>query len=171
MMEASLQPQFRQQLIPMTRDLYPRALQLTRHAEHARDLVQDTLLRALRFEASFTPGSNLGAWLRQILYSVFISGCRRKKRERALLEQVVDDIRDEQAHGNQLATSASMRELSPGLSRRLAELPEVFSRALMLVDVHEHSYQEAADTLGVPVGTVMSRLHRGRRMLRERIEP
>ncbi len=157
---------FRAQLQDVTPQLFPRALQLTRHPERARDLVQDTLLRALRFEATFTPGSNLRAWLAQVMYSVFVSQCRRRGRERALLTALGGDP----CFWTQASTGPVVEALSPGMQACLAELPEEFARVLLLVDVAEMPYRDAAEQLGVPVGTIMSRLHRARKSLRRRLE-
>lgn len=157
---------FRAQLESVAPLLFPRALQLTRHPERAHDLVQDTLLRALRFESTFTPGSNLRAWLAQVMYSVFISQCRRRGRERALMSSLSGDP----CFWTEPTTPPTMCDLSPGMQACLAELPEDFVRVLLLVDVAELPYKDAAECLGVPVGTVMSRLHRARRSLRAKLE-
>ncbi len=156
---------FRDELDSHAPQLVPRALQLTRNPERARDLVQDTLLRALRFESSFRPGSNLRAWLAQVMYSVFVSQCRRRQRER----RVMDGAAMDPVLWTQPEQAPLMSNLSPGMRRALEQLPDAYIDVLMLVDVHELPYRDAAEELGVPVGTVMSRLHRGRRMLRERL--
>ncbi len=157
---------FREELNCQAPQLVPRALQLTRNPERARDLVQDTLLRALRFESTFKQGSNLRAWLSQVMYSVFVSQCRRRSRERRVLDGVAVDP-SLWTHREQLA---EMSNLSPALQRILGGLPPAYVQVLLLVDVHELPYRDAAEEIGVPVGTVMSRLHRARRMLRERLE-
>jgi RNA polymerase sigma-70 factor (ECF subfamily) len=141
--------------------LRARALRLCRNPSDAEDLLQDTIERALRFEASFEPGTNLKAWLHQILFSVFVSRCRRLRRERRALDVLSSDpcawLRDE------------VPQPHPGLSRSLESaieaLPQQFAAVIRLVDIGERSYRDAADQLGVPVGTVMSRLFRGRRLL------
>ncbi len=158
---------FREQLASVTPTLYPRALQLTRNPQRAHDLVQDTALRALRFESTFTAGSNLRAWLGQVLFSVFVSQRRRAKREQSALMRVGADPCS-WTHQDQ---APLMQRLSPRLQQCVRELPDNFSSVLLLVDVAEFSYKDAADALNIPVGTVMSRLHRARRMLRERLEP
>jgi RNA polymerase sigma-70 factor, ECF subfamily len=158
---------FREQLAATAAGLWPRALRLTRNPDRARDLIQDTCVRALRFETSFTPGTHFRAWLQQVLYSVFVSQCRRDKRARQLSQIWAADP---SALGLE-ATEPAHPALLPGLARELAALPQVFAHTLRLVDLEDCSYQEAALRLGVPVGTVMSRLHRARRLLGERLAP
>jgi RNA polymerase sigma-70 factor, ECF subfamily len=156
---------FRQQLAAAAPGLLPRALRLTRNPDRARDLVQDTCARALTFEDSFTPGTYFRAWLQQVMYSVFVSQCRRRKREQRVVQAWLNDPSC-WATAEPPPASAG---LLPGLVRALSGLPQVYGRTLWLVDLEERSYQEAASTLGVPVGTIMSRLHRARRMLGEQL--
>jgi RNA polymerase sigma-70 factor, ECF subfamily len=143
--------------------LYPRALQLCRNRDQAADLVQDTVERAMRFWKQFTLGSNLKAWLSQILFSVFVTGRRRATRERRALESLTHDP----CAWTHRDPAPLMTALPAPLKTALLSIPDAFGKAVLLVDVHGLSYREAALQLGVPVGTVMSRLHRGRRMLRE----
>jgi RNA polymerase sigma-70 factor, ECF subfamily len=150
-------------LVELTPELFGRALRLSRSPASAEDLVQDTVERALRFAASYQPGTNLRAWAYQILFSVFITRCRRVRRERNALDVLATDpcawtIPD---------GAADMHALSPGVRRALSMLPHGFRDVVVLVDLEEMSYKDAAAQLGVPVGTVMSRLHRGRRLLAE----
>jgi RNA polymerase sigma-70 factor (ECF subfamily) len=142
-------------------DLYNRALRLARNHAVAQDVLQDTFERALRFEDQYEPDSNLRAWLQRILLSVFVTRCRRQRRERRALENLTHDpcawtLPDALGGG---------QALSPSVARALGTLPESFRRAVELVDLVDLSYRDAATMLGVPLGTVMSRLHRGRRML------
>src|SRR5262249_5629137 len=122
-----------------------------------------TVERALRFEGQYEQGSNLRAWLQRILLSVFITRCRRMRRERRALENLTHDpcawTLPEGREANQ--------SLSPAMQRALASLPATFRQAVELVDVADLSYRDAAEIIGVPLGTVMSRLHRGRRILAE----
>lgn len=157
---------FREQLEACLPQLFPRALHLARHPDSARDLVQDTMLRALRFEDTFMPGSNMRAWLSQVLYSVFVSQCRRRRRERV----VTDDICSDPSVWVHRDAGPQLTGFTRGMQRCLQELPESFAQVLLLVDVEELPYKEAAEYIGVPVGTVMSRLHRARRMLRDRLQ-
>lgn len=155
---------FRQQLAAVVPSLLPRALRLTRNHDRALDLIQDTCVRALRFEASFEPGTFFKAWLLQVMYSVFVGNCRKHKRQRQLgLNWLADPTYPT------VAEAPLPNVLLPGLQRALDELPQVYCRTLVLVDLEDCSYQEAASVMGVPVGTVMSRLHRARRLLSEQL--
>jgi RNA polymerase sigma-70 factor (ECF subfamily) len=146
--------------------LFPRALKLCRNRTEAEDIVQETLLRALRFEEGFERGTNLHAWVQQILFSVFLTRCRRKRRERRALEWLSTDP----CAWTQRDALPPMRTLSRGVEGALRTLPENFARVVELVDLQEYSYRDAADVLGVPVGTVMSRLFRARRLLASALE-
>ena len=146
----------------MRHELVARALRLARDRAVAEDLVQETFERALRFEATFVPGTSARAWAFQILFSVFVTRARRRKREaRALAWLATDPL----AWPRCDASAGEPTALGAGLRAQLAALPEPFRRAVELVDLEERSYRDAADAMRVPVGTVMSRLHRGRRML------
>jgi RNA polymerase sigma-70 factor (ECF subfamily) len=144
-------------------DLYRRALRLARNEEIAGDLVQDTFERALRFESQYEPGSNLKAWLQRILLSVFVTRCRRHRRERRAVENLTHDP----CAWTALDQPRPAPALSLPVARAVAALPSHFREALELVDVAELSYRDAAEIIGVPLGTIMSRLHRGRRLLAE----
>jgi len=132
----------------------------------ALDLVQDTLVRALVYERSFEPGTNLHAWASQILRSVFVSRYRRSKRERRALERLTYDPCS-WPHREPTATAAP---LGARTQVALSELPDPFRRVVELVDLGGLEYIDAARELAVPVGTVMSRLYRGRRILAARLE-
>jgi RNA polymerase sigma-70 factor, ECF subfamily len=142
-------------------DLLARAMRLTRSASLAEDVVQDTLERAMRFESHYLPGTNPRAWLFQILFSVFITRCRRARREQRALSSLYADP----CSWTKNDERAAMNELSPAVRRALDALPEVFRQVVVLVDLEEMAYRDAASRLGVPVGTVMSRLHRARKQL------
>ena len=149
-------------LIP---DLRGRALRLTRgDAALADDVVQDAVERALRFSAQYQPGTNLRAWALQILFSVFVTRYRRARRDKNAMRALMQDP-CAWTMPESFSAPDSQAELTPSIRAQLDALPEGFRSAVMLVDLGEHSYREAADHLGVPVGTVMSRLHRGRKML------
>jgi RNA polymerase sigma-70 factor (ECF subfamily) len=153
--------ELRRALVALGPDLRSRALRLARNPAEADDVVQDTLERAMRFESHFIPGTNARAWLFQILSSVFVTRCRRARREHRALGHLATDpcawtVSDQ---------APTMRALTPSVRSRLQELPASFRRAVELVDLEEMSYRDAAERMGVPVGTVMSRLHRGRKLL------
>ena len=142
--------------------LRARARRLCKNEADAADLVQDTVLRALSYEGSFVPGSNLGAWLSRILQTVFLSKCRRNGRgRRALLALSLDPCAWPERE-----TGAPNAGLTGAATRALHTLPDGFRKVVELVDLHDFEYRDAAAELGVPIGTVMSRLHRGRRLLR-----
>lgn len=151
----------RRGLVEHGASLVAHARRLTRDHAAAEDLVQDTSVRALAFALSFEPGSNVRAWLHHILHTVFITRCRRRTRERRALESLHADpcawVRRD--------AEAAMQKLSPPVEHALSRLPNTFRDVVQLVDVLELSYRDAASELAVPIGTIMSRLHRGRRLL------
>lgn len=148
-------------------DLRRRARQLTGDSVRADDLVQDTVERALRFRHTFREGGHLRAWLMRIMQNVFISSRRRIATERRIVEGARVDP-------NGWATLQPI-QLSPGLSppvaRALQSMPEHLRSVVELVDLGEHSYKDAAQAEEVPVGTIMSRLHRGRARLAAELQP
>jgi RNA polymerase sigma-70 factor (ECF subfamily) len=156
--------------------LYGTALRLTRDPSEAQDLVQDTLVRAYRFQHSFEPGTNLKAWLLRILTNTFINHYRRSARERRVLDHeegspVGDGVMSRSAMRG-LVDSVSVAQeglLREEIAAALDELPEDYRVMIVLADVEELSYKEIADAVGVPIGTVMSRLHRARKLMQKRL--
>ncbi len=149
---------------------------LTRSSAEAEDLVQDTLLKALRAQTHFTPGSNMRAWLLRILTNTFINRYRRGGLERSVLDGPdADPLADGWIGASTMEAmrdpeSRAMRALlEKEIVAALDELPEEFRLAVVLSDVEELSYREISDIMGCPIGTVMSRLHRGRRLLKRRL--
>lgn len=137
------------------------ARRLTGRSADAEDLVQDTATRALQFASGFEHGTNVRAWLHRILLSVFVTGCRRRARElRGMNTLRVDPCAWVRAVSYSEPTALSQR-----LEQALQQLPLVYRDVVRLVDIQDLSYQETARLLALPVGTVMSRLHRGRRRL------
>src|SRR5262247_4067068 len=166
---------FSDEVLQHLEPLYGTALRLTRNQADAEDLVQDTMVKALRFEDRFQRGTNLKAWLYTILHNTWRN--RRRDASREAVE--VDSERVEQA-ATQLGGPAEadtperilMRAtLDADLQAALDSLPEAFREAVWLRDVEEFSYAEMAEMLSVPIGTVMSRISRGRRMLYEKLSP
>lgn len=157
-------------LVLLLPDLRRRAGRFALHPAMAEDLVQDTLERALRFASQYDPESNLRAWAYQILFSVFITGYRRRCREKRAMEALT---RGPCAWTHRSAFPSPEVELSltPSTETALGSLPAGFRDVVTLVDLGQHTYREAADMLGLPLGTVMSRLHRGRRLLADRLGP
>jgi RNA polymerase sigma-70 factor (ECF subfamily) len=153
--------------------LHATALRLTRNAADAEDLVQDTFVKALRFSDRFKPGTNLKAWL----YTILLNTWRNRRRDRGREAVDVDSPRVEEAAAGgegamaldtpeQILLRASVRE---DLQAALDTLPEPFREAVWLRDVEEFTYAEIAGMVGIPIGTVMSRISRGRRLLYERL--
>jgi RNA polymerase sigma-70 factor (ECF subfamily) len=154
--------------------LFGAALRLTRNESEAQDLVQDALVRAYRFQHHFEPGTNLKAWLLRILTNTFINHYRRSARERRVL-----DHEEGAPIGDGVMSRAAMRSLTDstsvaqeGLLRQeiltaIDNLPEDYRMMVVLADIEELAYKEIADTLSVPIGTVMSRLHRARKLLQK----
>ena len=156
--------------------LYRTALRLTRVPADAEDLVQDTYLKAFRAADRFEPGTNLKAWLFTILHNTALNRFRDRARESVRVDsEAVDRAADAPADltdGRAVETPETllMREaLDPDLQAALNALPEAFSQAVWLRDVEEFSYADIAQMLAIPVGTVMSRISRGRRMLFDRL--
>jgi RNA polymerase sigma-70 factor, ECF subfamily len=165
------QHRFESEAIPHLDALYSSALHLTRNRDDASDLVQETLLRAYRFFDRFAPGTNCKAWLFTILLNNFRNGCRRGGRE--FLTSSVESERELDAHSfregyrdNGPEQALAARALGGAIDHALDSLPADFREVLTLVDVNEMGYGEAASVLGVPVGTVKSRVSRGRAMMR-----
>ena len=152
---------FATQLFEHLPSLQRRAHSLCRSNADADDLVQDAVLRALANQLQFELGTNLRAWLMQILFHVFVSGHRRKKRERMAL----DRFEHEPNVAEQGPRVECVTELPERIKRALGVLPDGMADVVRLVDIDELSYREAAESLKVPVGTVMSRLYRGRERL------
>jgi len=160
----SFAQELRTKLPALLPSLNARALALCKRQSDASDLVQDTVLRALRFESGYERDTNLRGWLQQILFSAFITRCRKSTRERRALGSLASDPC---AWTQPEAPLAVRQSLTRPVSRALDALPTQFSAVVRLVDLEERSYKDAAVELSVPVGTVMSRLFRGRRLLAE----
>ena len=155
--------------------LYSAALRYTKNPSDAQDLVQDTYAKAYVSFHQFEPGTNLKAWLYRILTTTFINTYRKDQRRPQLSDQELEDwqIADASSHTSDQGKSAEdvVLENLPDsdIKRALAEIPEEFRIAVYLADGEGFSYKEIAEIVGVPTGTVMSRLHRGRKQLREKL--
>ena len=167
-MTDDLRTRFEGEALPHLRAVFNVARRLTRREDAARDLTQDTFLRAFSKFGGFASGTNCKAWLFTITYSLFVNRYRRQKREPQLVTVDDRDSALEQravaAESRQVATPARAAA-EADVEAALAELPEEYRAAIMLVDVEELSYEEAAAVLACPVGTVRSRLFRARKHL------
>jgi RNA polymerase sigma-70 factor (ECF subfamily) len=161
--------EFEATCLAFTTTLYGAALRLTRRPEDARDVVQETLLRSYRTFHNFARGTNARAWLLRILYSVFVNRYRRERREAVVpLEEVPErHLADRRAHAR---WGGALDELyDREILCAVDALPPAFRSAVRLVDMQGLTYEEAAAVLGCAVGTVRSRLSRGRRGLAARL--
>jgi RNA polymerase sigma-70 factor (ECF subfamily) len=174
--EGALRDRFERDALPLMPNLYSAALRMTRNPADAEDLVQETFLRAFRGFSGFAEGTNLKAWLYRILTNTFINSYRKKRREpqqAALEDELPDWYLYERLGGRGAVASAesTVLEAIPDEDVRAAldALPEGFRMAVWLADVEGFAYKEIAEILDVPIGTVMSRLHRGRKALEKRL--
>jgi RNA polymerase sigma-70 factor (ECF subfamily) len=166
--------QFEEQALPFMDQLYAAAMRMTRNPADAADLVQETFVKAFASWKTFTQGTNLKAWLYRILTNTYINTYRKKQREP--YQGTIDDLEDWQLGGAESTTATSSRSAEAEaidhmpasvVKDALQSIPEDFRLAVYLADVEGFAYQEIADIMKTTIGTVMSRLHRGRRMLRE----
>jgi RNA polymerase sigma-70 factor (ECF subfamily) len=166
---------FERDALPLMPNLYSAALRLTRNPADAEDLVQETFLRAYRGFGGFAEGTNLKAWLYRILTNTFINTYRKKRREPQLVfdDELPDWYLYDRLGGQGAAASAESTVLSAipdeDVQAALDSLPEGFRMAVWLADVEGFAYKEIAEIMDIPIGTVMSRLHRGRKALEKRL--
>jgi len=174
--EARRRTDFEALLLPHLDSLHATAMRMTRRPEEAEDLLQDACLKAYRFIDRYQPGTHFKAWIFKVLTNVFINRYHKAQRARQVAQEIVDDGHYEhvlaqgpsrQAHRPEELVMDSL--LSEDIQRALAELPPDFRMAVILSDVEEFSYKEIAEIMDCPVGTVMSRLYRGRRLLQREL--
>jgi RNA polymerase sigma-70 factor (ECF subfamily) len=165
-----LAARFEQEALPCRDLLYRCALGLTRSPADAEDLVQETLTKAWAAFGGFRAGTNIRAWLHRIMTNTYINSYRKRRREPLLLTGSIDDLaacRPQPAHAGRSAEAEALDKiLAPELTRAMRSLPADFATTVYLADVEGLSYRDTATRMGTPLGTVMSRLHRGRRALR-----
>jgi RNA polymerase sigma-70 factor (ECF subfamily) len=172
---SDLESRFEAEALPLLPGMYSTAFRLTRNASDAEDLIQETFLRAFRGFHQFQEGTNLKAWLYRIMMNTFINSYRKRQREPQTVSD--EDIADWYLYskmaesGLEPSAETEVIESIPDedVQEALSSLPEQFRVAVLLADVEGFSYKEIAEITGVPIGTVMSRLHRGRKALEKRL--
>jgi len=166
---------FERDVVPVMGQLYPAALRMTRNASDAEDLVQETIAKAYAAFHQFRPGTNLRAWLHRIQANTFISSYRKRRREPAAVPATgFSGDRQDGADPLSVPVRSAEAEVLDRLAdsdilRALRDLPEDFRVAIYLADIEGYPYREVAEMMGTPIGTVMSRLHRGRGRLRAKV--
>lgn len=175
-MSQELLNDFEEQALEHLPSLMAVAMRLTRNHAEGEDLVQDTFVKAMRAKSQFEPGTNLRAWLLKIQTNTFINRYRRGALERSVMDGATAEPLQDGWIGS--ATMNAVRDpeslalrpmLEAEIQAALDDVPEEFRLAVVLADVEELSYKEISDIMGCPIGTVMSRLHRGRRMLKGKL--
>lgn len=172
-----LQKRFEEEALPLLDSLYGAALRMTRNPADAEDLVQEAMMRAFRSFQSYEPGTNIKAWLFRILTNAYINTYRKKQREpqRVSAEEIEEfdlyqQLKDHASGFDETPERVVLDGLvDSDIIKAIDALPRQFRLAVVLSDIEDFSYAEMAEIMGVPMGTVMSRLHRGRKALQKRL--
>lgn len=169
--ETKKQQDFNEEIIPLLDVLFNFALKLTGNPSDAEDLVQDSIVKAYRFFGSYERGTNAKAWVFRILKNSFINNYRRtanrpQEVDYNEVESYYESIRAERTETTDLERLMFNELMDDDLSRALHKLPEDFRTVVLLCDVENYTYEEIANMLDVPIGTIRSRLHRGRNLLK-----
>lgn len=170
----SKQVDFEREALPHTEILYNYALRMTNNSADADDLLQETFLKAFRFWDKYESGTNIRAWLFRIMKNSFINRYRKETKEPATVEYAevepyYTSVKDSRTDSNDLQQTVYGNLLDDDVATAVASLPEDFRTVVILCDIEGLTYEEIADFVDVPLGTVRSRLHRGRKLLRDRL--
>lgn len=173
--EFQKQIDFEREMIPHLDSLYNFAIRLTTDPIDAEDLVQDTIVKAFRFFGSYEKGTNAKAWLFRILKNSYINNYRKKSKQPQQVDYdevstYYENVRSEQSDTTDMEDIMYRDMLDDHITRALQRLPEDFRTVVLLCDVEGFTYEEIANMLDVPIGTIRSRLHRGRNLLRVELE-
>lgn len=173
--EVQKQEDFEDEIIPHLDAMYNFALRLTSDPSDAEDLVQDTIVKAYRFFSSYEKGTNAKAWLFRILKNSYINNYRKKSKQPNQVDYdevstFYETIRAERTDTSDLEDKMFRDLIDDDISQALEELPEDFRTVVLLCDVEGFTYEEIANMLDVPIGTIRSRLHRGRNLLKAQLQ-
>lgn len=172
--EVQKQEDFEEEIIPHLDAMYNFALRLTSDPNDAEDLVQDTIVKAFRFFSSYEKGTNAKAWLFRILKNSYINNYRKQSKQPNQVDYdevstFYETIRAERTDTSDLEDRMFRDLIDDDISNALEELPEDFRTVVLLCDVEGFTYEEIANMLDVPIGTIRSRLHRGRNLLKDQL--
>ncbi|MDZ7659965.1 MULTISPECIES: sigma-70 family RNA polymerase sigma factor [Fodinibius] len=173
--EIQKQEDFEEEIVPHLDAMYNFALRLTSDPSDAEDLVQDTIVKAFRFFSSYEKGTNAKAWLFRILKNSYINNYRKQSKQPNQVDydevsEFYETIRADRTDTSDLEDKMFRELVDDDISQALEELPEDFRTVVLLCDVEGFTYEEIANMLDVPIGTIRSRLHRGRNLLKAQLK-
>jgi RNA polymerase sigma-70 factor (ECF subfamily) len=173
--EIQKQEDFEEEIVPHLDAMYNFALRLTSDPSNAEDLVQDTIVKAFRFFSSYEKGTNAKAWLFRILKNSYINNYRKQSKQPNQVDydevsEFYETIRADRTDTSDLEDKMFRELVDDDISQALEELPEDFRTVVLLCDVEDFTYEEIANMLDVPIGTIRSRLHRGRNLLKAQLK-